>query len=343
MVETPGFNERPRRTRPLKAFAIYAPADQAQYEDLRTQLATLKRSDLVDIRDLNSIEAGIEKSSALEIFFRESDIFFLIISSGFFKSDDCFNLLKDLNLPENNERKTIALLLKHCDWETQIPPEIEILPSDRTPIPQGRNRDLVLRKVAIKIREMSIAMIAENLKKIIKDLEISLENSDDLEMLRKLQFYYGKMAYLYKLSSDKEESNIWLTKALEALEKITFIEPENPKNYDQTGSIYESLNQPEKASLSYDKGLKILPKNNKLLGKSGNLKEKMGRFDEALEKYEAILELLPENCVAWYEKGMALNRLGRKQEAIQSFRRALEINPRYRLAKYQQRLVYSTL
>lgn len=206
MVETPSFNESPRRTRPLKAFAIYTSADQVQYKDLRAQLATLERSDLIKVRDLASIEAGMETRIEIEKNLQESDIIFLIISSGFFKSDDCFNLLKDLNLPENNERKPIAILLKHCDWETQIPPEIEILPSDRTPIPQGRNRDLVLRKVVIKIREISIEMIAENLKKIIKDLEISLESSDDLAMLRQLQFYYARMGYLYKLSSDKEES-----------------------------------------------------------------------------------------------------------------------------------------
>lgn len=153
MVETPSFNERPRRTRPLKAFAIYAPADQAQYEDLRTQLATLKRSDLVDIKDLNSIEAGIEKGSALENFFQESDIFFLIISSGFFASDECFKLLgQTLNLSKNNERKAIAIVLKDCDWKTHIPSDIEILPSDHVPVPQDGNRDSVLRKIAIKIK-----------------------------------------------------------------------------------------------------------------------------------------------------------------------------------------------
>ena len=345
MVESLSANKPPMRTRPLKAFAIYdAQGDQIQYEDFRKQLATLERSNLISVRDLSSIEAGKELELEIDKIFRESDIFLLIISSSFFASNQCFEFLnKALQMSENNERKAIVINLKSCETEAHIPRHIEILPSARIPVPQDGSRDLILRDIATRIREISIEMIAENFKKRIKILEHSLESVEELKSLKNLAFLYSEVGKIYKLSLNEEGSNDWLTRAVETYERITSIEPENPENYDQAGSIYEKLDQPEKALTSYDQGLEVLPYDNKLLEKSGNLQEKMGRFDEALKRYEAILEILPESYVTWYERGMTLNQLGRKKEAIQSFRKALSINPRYRLAKYQQRLVYSTL
>ena len=83
---------------------------------------------------------------------------------------------------------------------------------------------------------------------------------------------------------------------MEALTRVTELQPAFPGAYFELGVCYRALGDPKKALESYDKNLQLDPDNAHCLYNSGLILFETNRVDEALVRFERGLVSKPDDA-----------------------------------------------
>ena len=117
--------------------------------------------------------------------------------------------------------------------------------------------------------------------------------------------------------------------ALELIDKVIALTPENGIAHSNRGNILKELQRYEEALASFDKAITLLPHYAEAYSNKGNVLQELHQFHEALVWYDKAIELQPNYSEAYSNKGNALEWLQRHDEAMENFDRATAINPQY--------------
>lgn len=118
-------------------------------------------------------------------------------------------------------------------------------------------------------------------------------------------------------------------RALELIDKVIALTPDNAIAFSNRGNILKELNRFEEALVSLDKGITLDPAYVEAYSNKGNVLQDLHRYDEALKWYDRAIALQPNYAEAYSNKGNALGMLHRYREAMECFDMATAINPQY--------------
>jgi lipoprotein NlpI len=118
-------------------------------------------------------------------------------------------------------------------------------------------------------------------------------------------------------------------KALELIDRVITLTPDNGIAHSNRGNILKELNRFEEALVSLDKGITLDPTYVEAYSNKGNVLQDLHRYDEALEWYDRAIAQQPNYAEAYSNKGNALEMLHRHREAMECFDMATAINPQY--------------
>jgi serine/threonine protein kinase len=148
----------------------------------------------------------------------------------------------------------------------------------------------------------------------------------------------GKGLSLLALGQKKE--------ALEYLEQVRQIKPDDPRFWQEIGYTVEQLQGRqaartyfEEALWSYNDLLKIRRNNPIIWTDRGTILLKLNRPQEALDSYEEALKIDRDFYEALVGKGNALSALGQPSKALFAFRQASEVRPQDHMVWYNQGLL----
>ena len=140
---------------PIEVFFSYAHKDEALVEQLRRQLALLKRQGV--IRDWHDREmtAGTAWKGEIHAKLASAGVILLCVSSDFIASDYCFDVEMGCALARHDAKaaRVIPVLLRDCDWQEAPFGKLQGLPKDMLPVTSWPNRDEAFADVARGIRK----------------------------------------------------------------------------------------------------------------------------------------------------------------------------------------------
>jgi Tfp pilus assembly protein PilF len=117
--------------------------------------------------------------------------------------------------------------------------------------------------------------------------------------------------------------------ALELIDKVIALTPDNGVAYSNRGNILKELNRFEEALASLDKAIKLQPNYAEAYNNKGNVLQDLHRYVDALDWYDKAIALQPNYAEAYSNKGNALELLHRHDEAMKNYDIATAINPQY--------------
>jgi serine/threonine protein kinase/lipoprotein NlpI len=122
--------------------------------------------------------------------------------------------------------------------------------------------------------------------------------------------------------------------ALAAQQQAIDIDPNNVEAISDLGKTLIKLRQYKDALINFDKAQYLEPQQPKLwqdraiaLGYLNRPQARLNAYNEALNIYNESLKIHPENFDNWMEKGKILANLERYPEAIKAYHRAIGLNP----------------
>src|SRR6266566_2600131 len=145
-----------KRAKTVKIFYCYEPADRPFLLDLETQLKPWKRSGQIETWDEHKVPAGANRNQEIEKHLKEADIVLLFVSPDFFASDHCQMLQQQaMHLRETNKRvSVIPIIVRHALWEQDSIGMLQILPRNRCPINDWKDKDKAFKEIAEEIKEV---------------------------------------------------------------------------------------------------------------------------------------------------------------------------------------------
>ena len=114
--------------------------------------------------------------------------------------------------------------------------------------------------------------------------------------------------------------------ALDSIERILSVDPENPQWLIQYGAILEKLMRYEASEQAYVKALKLNPNLKMANFNLGNLYVKMGQLDDALASYNQVISLDENDFNAYLNLGEAYRSFELFDDAIAAYQKCLEKN-----------------
>jgi tetratricopeptide (TPR) repeat protein len=106
------------------------------------------------------------------------------------------------------------------------------------------------------------------------------------------------------------------------------IKPDSAIAFNNLGTAFKDLGNPEAAIECYRKAIGINPAYAEAYGNLGNVLHESGRFERAIESCRRALELNPAYAEAHNNLGNILKDIGQHEGALASFRKALAIDPK---------------
>lgn len=138
----------------LKIFFCYAQEDEVLVDKFRKHLEPMELSGIITTWRENDIRPGLEVDQEIRKQLVMADIILLLVGPDFTSSKYYGDELKG-TIEQDHKGSVFLIILRPCDWETMFPKELltklRILPSDKKPITQSRNRDLALFDVVREI------------------------------------------------------------------------------------------------------------------------------------------------------------------------------------------------
>ncbi len=200
--------------------------------------------------------------------------------------------------------------------------------------------------ITIGVMEQKGEKLKEALAHFLKAVEINPSNS---EAYKKASSIYAKLGdleneyrlrraafdanpqddfYAYQLSQflSNKFGDYYL--ALDYALKAYNINPKSVDNLHQTGWIYYSLGQLDKAVSFYEEALELEPENAFTRESLGMCYEKQGRFNEAIEAYNWAISLNPRSAGSYKGLGWIYLGLGEREKAIEALEKAVRLDPR---------------
>src|SRR5689334_13168260 len=103
---------------PIKIFFCYAHEDEGFLDGLKDHMAPLERLGKVQFWHDRDISAGDEWEQAIAIQLKKAEIFLLLVSPDFFKSDYCYSVEMAYALERAQQREItiIPIIVRPCMW-----------------------------------------------------------------------------------------------------------------------------------------------------------------------------------------------------------------------------------
>lgn len=130
---------------------------------------------------------------------------------------------------------------------------------------------------------------------------------------------YNRSKTFYKLRK--------LDKAIQDLNQLIEIEPDNSVWYAERAVIHHYRKDKAKALADLDKAADLDPENGFRFASRAFIKDFYGDHQGALEDYVKAIELDPEDAISHNNKGLVEEKLGYKTKAKASFSRADKLDP----------------
>ncbi len=200
--------------------------------------------------------------------------------------------------------------------------------------------------ITIGVMEQKGEKLKEALAHFLKAVEINPSNS---EAYKKASYIYAKLGdleneyrlrraafdanpqddfYAYQLSQflSNKFGDYYL--ALDYALKAYNINPQSVDNLQQTGWIYYSLGQLDKAVSFYGKALELEPENAYTRESLGMCYERQARYNEAIEAYNWAISLNPRSAGSYKGLGWIYLKLGEREKAIEALEKAVRLDPK---------------
>ncbi|HEY1351693.1 MAG TPA: toll/interleukin-1 receptor domain-containing protein [Ktedonobacteraceae bacterium] len=159
---TPAAGEEKRASTTVKVFFCYARADKDLLDELEKHLSPLKRlGQMISWHD-RELQAGTEWEKEIDRQLRSANLILLLISPDFFSSDYCYSveMKKALAMQKEGRARVVPIILRPVDWKSTPLRNLQVLPTDGTPVTLWPNQDQVLATVAQSIRRIVEAFLA---------------------------------------------------------------------------------------------------------------------------------------------------------------------------------------
>ncbi|MDA9767008.1 tetratricopeptide repeat protein [Candidatus Thioglobus sp.] len=122
-------------------------------------------------------------------------------------------------------------------------------------------------------------------------------------------------------------SNGKIQEALDTVEVLTKIYPNEPLLYNISGVCYKTIGKLDEAIKSFEQALSIKPDLTEDHFNLGVVLKDLGQLDAAVNCYEKALAINPSYANAFNNLGLCLNDLGQLDAAVKSYEKALVIKP----------------
>lgn len=116
--------------------------------------------------------------------------------------------------------------------------------------------------------------------------------------------------------------------ALEILEQLVKIDPDNPRYQNSYGDVLRKLERYEEALSAYRKSIELEPENDIYYLDLGFVLMLMGENEPAMAEFQKAIEIAPEEEIYHFFAAVVLERMDKKEEALSEYQKAVEINPR---------------
>jgi len=162
-------------TKPLSIFYSYAASDKDLRDKLEEHLTLLKRQGLITSWHDRLISGGQEWNNEISAHLDTADIILLLISAAFLASNYCYGVEMTRALEKHKERsaRVIPIVLRRVDWHEAPFSHLQALPTKGKPIVSGQWHD----------EDEAFADVAENIRKVVKELCIQREGGESLREL----------------------------------------------------------------------------------------------------------------------------------------------------------------
>jgi hypothetical protein len=135
-------------------FFSYSHKDESLRDQIETQLAMLKRQDIIATWHDRRIGAGEEIDESIGAHINADDIILLLVSSDFLASEYCYGveMKRAMERHRAGDAMVIPVLLRACEWHHAPFGKLNATPPDGRPVTQYADRDQALLEVAKAIR-----------------------------------------------------------------------------------------------------------------------------------------------------------------------------------------------
>ena len=117
--------------------------------------------------------------------------------------------------------------------------------------------------------------------------------------------------------------------ALELIDQVIRLEPENAIAHSNRGNILKELGRHNEALFSLEKAITLQPDYAEAYCNMGNVLQDLHRYAEALGWYDKSIALQPDYAEAYSNKGNAFEQLGRHEDALNWYDQSTSVRPGY--------------
>jgi len=114
-------------------------------------------------------------------------------------------------------------------------------------------------------------------------------------------------------------------KAIEYLDQLIKLEPDNPKHFIKRGTAYYNLGQFQKAIDNYTQSIHLLPDNVVGYQNRGNAYANLRQFAQAVEDYNQVIRLQPKFVEAYKNRGIVYLNQGNKKSGCEDLQKACSL------------------
>ena len=145
----------PAPARKLKVFVSYAHEDEPYLKALDKHLASLKRSERIELWSDSALHAGQEWDHSIKQSLSQADIVLLLISADFMASQYIWEHELRLAMDRHHagQSSVVPLFIRPCDWHDAPFGKLQGLPRNAEPVGDPNN-DSAWTQVAKEIRRL---------------------------------------------------------------------------------------------------------------------------------------------------------------------------------------------
>ena len=133
------------------------------------------------------------------------------------------------------------------------------------------------------------------------------------------------LANLYFRPQERGTPSDGMQKAIQELEKLQALAPEDARVYFALGGAYFQMNQPEKAIQSYEKFQRLVTNSDNGYLEIAKYYERTGNDDKAIEYLNKGLKVQPDSADSLLLLGSIYSKLNKGKEAIPVYKKLLEV------------------
>lgn len=325
--------------RAMKVFYCYARKDKALRDELEKHLEPLRRSGQITVWYDREIQPGMEWKREIDKHLNASDIFLLLISPNFMRSDYCYGveMRRALERHETGEARVVPIILRPVDWKSTPVGELQVLPAEGKPIITWRRRDEAFQDVAKGIGNLVRVLPPQKTRDQLllegyvhnraRHYQEALAAYDQVLRLdpNNATAYAGKADALIGMRHDDEPS---YEQELVTFEQALRLDPNNVNVYRRKTHALVSLGHIDEALAVIESAIQLNPNKGDFHEIKGNvLLWELQNYEQALVAYDQALRLDPNNASAYAGKAHTFIFLNRPDEALTAIEQATQLDP----------------